>query len=257
LVASKNRIQTIRFFSSETNKKRIEKVASWLADEESKKTYKAMLAHRRKRITQTQFPFHGRETQYFTNNFFHYGNEEVLIDCGAFIGDTIDSFMSKVPNYAKIYSFEPDPNQFEILKSKHGDNPKIQLIHAGVSDKEATLFFDAQGAGSSRLDQGGGLNRIPVKVQSIDELSIKENVTFSKMDVEGAEWDTLHGAKQIILRDKPKLAICIYHSDEDMIRLAEYIHELVPEYQLYVRHHEPWPIQWETVLYAILPEVVS
>jgi hypothetical protein len=78
------------------------------------------------------------------------------------------------------------------------------------------------------------------------------------MDIEGAEFNALIGAKETILRDKPKLAICIYHSNEDMLRIAEWIHVLVPEYKLYVRHHgaknyvHPVMGPAETVLYATI-----
>lgn len=79
-----------------------------------------------------------------------------------------------------------------------------------------------------------------------------DKVTFIKMDVEGSELESLKGAKNTILRDKPKLAICIYHKPEDMVTIPLYIKELVPEYKLYVRHHSnSWA---ETVLYAVLPE---
>lgn len=62
--------------------------------------------------------------------------------------------------------------------------------------------------------------------------------------------DALKGARMTIQTNYPKLAICIYHSDEDMLRIIEYIHELVPEYRLYVRHHSKSNV--ETVLYAVL-----
>ena len=70
------------------------------------------------------------------------------------------------------------------------------------------------------------------------------------MDIEGAELPALQGAEHIIKKNKPKLAISIYHSDEDMLRLAEYIHELVPEYRLFIRAHRPGIA--ETVLYAVI-----
>lgn len=72
-----------------------------------------------------------------------------------------------------------------------------------------------------------------------------------KMDVEGSELESLKGAKRTIQRDKPKLAICIYHKPEDMTEIPMFIKELVPEYRLYVRHHSNSDL--ETVLYAIMP----
>ena len=69
------------------------------------------------------------------------------------------------------------------------------------------------------------------------------------MDIEGSEWEALHGAKQTILNNHPRLAISIYHSPQDYIRLVKYIHELNPAYRLFVRHHSS--ISYDTVLYAI------
>ena len=71
------------------------------------------------------------------------------------------------------------------------------------------------------------------------------------MDVEGAELESLKGAKKIIQRDKPKLANCIYHKMEDMTEIPLYVKELVSEYRLYVHHHSN--SDGETALYAIMP----
>ena len=70
------------------------------------------------------------------------------------------------------------------------------------------------------------------------------------MDIEGAEMSALQGASEVIRKNRPKLTICIYHSDEDLFRIAEYVHELVPEYKLYIRHHSKSDV--ETVLYAVI-----
>ena len=85
---------------------------------------------------------------------------------------------------------------------------------------------------------------------ALDDVPECQDVTFLKMDIEGAEWDTLHGATNIIEKNKPTLAICIYHSDEDMLRIPEFIQSKWPEYKLYVRQHFFLPL--ETVLYAVL-----
>ena len=71
-----------------------------------------------------------------------------------------------------------------------------------------------------------------------------------KMDIEGSELEALKGSKKVIQRDKPRLAICIYHKPEDMTEIPLYIKELVPEYKLYIRHHSN--AGTETVLYAVM-----
>ncbi len=72
-----------------------------------------------------------------------------------------------------------------------------------------------------------------------------------KMDIEGAELEALKGAKKTIQRDKPKLAICIYHKTEDLWEIPLYIKELVSEYCLYIRHQTFGT--GDTVLYAVMP----
>ena len=77
-----------------------------------------------------------------------------------------------------------------------------------------------------------------------------DKITFLKMDIEGSELKALHGARKIIQRDKPKLAICVYHKPEDIIEIPLYINSLVPEYKFYMRHYGYTPAN--TVLYAII-----
>lgn len=69
------------------------------------------------------------------------------------------------------------------------------------------------------------------------------------MDIEGFELDALMGAKGLIETYKPKLAICVYHKCEDLVSIVEYLAQLVPEYQFYMRHYTY--SQHETVLYAV------
>lgn len=69
------------------------------------------------------------------------------------------------------------------------------------------------------------------------------------MDIEGSELEALKGAQELIKRNQPKLAICIYHKAEDYFQIPLYLHTLVPAYRFYVRHH--FYGATETVLYAV------
>jgi|TergutMp193P3_1026864.scaffolds.fasta_scaffold04356_8 FkbM family methyltransferase len=246
--------QAKRFFAE--NRQRVNAVASILADEKSKLIYTGIVKCRCRDYGYKKY--FTKEIQYFDNEFFKYGNDEVLIDCGAYKGDTIDSFTEFVPNYKRIISFEAAPENFEKLKQKHGRNPDIRLINKGVWNETGKISFcissDNPGGNTIGLNDTTQHNTtqphetIFIDVMPIDALNLQEKVTFIKMDIEGAELNALKGAEKTILRDKPRLAISIYHSNEDMIRIAEWIHALVPEYKLYVRHH--LTDYRETVLYA-------
>ena len=76
-------------------------------------------------------------------------------------------------------------------------------------------------------------------MRTIDSLIPEdENVTLIKMDIEGSEYEAILGAKRVIQKNKPRLAISIYHSGEDYYRLPLLVKELVPEYKIAIRHHK-------------------
>jgi hypothetical protein len=107
------------------------------------------------------------------------------------------------------------------------------------------LNFSNGVRGVSSISDDGSLL---VNADKIDNLC--PDATFIKMDIEGSEMDALYGAKETIIRNKPKLAICIYHKPEHLYQIPLLIHEWVPEYKLYIRHHSHYDS--ETVLYARL-----
>ena len=82
-----------------------------------------------------------------------------------------------------------------------------------------------------------------------DIVDPRDKVTFIKMDVEGAELESLKGAKNIILRDCPKLAICIYHKPEDLFEIPILIKEMCREYKIVIRQYAD--SIFETVCYAV------
>lgn len=70
------------------------------------------------------------------------------------------------------------------------------------------------------------------------------------MDIEGAELKALEGARNTIIINHPRLAVCIYHKALDVVDIASYLLELVPEYKFYIRQYAS--NMWETVLYAVI-----
>lgn len=116
---------------------------------------------------------------------------------------------------------------------------------------------DTCGDGNFKVDKRGMYSQVveedtgtTIKLVKMDNVPECQDATFIKMDIEGAELAALRGGRELIQRNKPKLAICIYHSDEDMLSIAEYIHELVPEYRIYMRAHNMGIA--ENVLYAVI-----
>lgn len=190
--------------------------------------------------------------QYFSPNFMTFDHEEIFVDAGCYDMETSLKLRNLCPQ-VKVYAFEPDPECYkQCLEQKKVTNfQAATILPFGTWSKRDTLHFSATSDSASHIsetDEG----YCDVSVMPIDEaIAEGDKVTFIKMDVEGAELESLKGAEKTIRRDRPKLAICIYHKPEDMWTIPLYIKELVPEYKLYIRHHSSG--KDETVLYAVMP----
>jgi len=233
---------------------RIMDVYDMLADEESKRVYASLLTNR---IAFGRYPYSQlfSGNQYFPN-FFIFHNSEVFVDCGAYTGDTLIQFINNMPGheYKEIYAFEVDEQNFSELQ-KFIINNKIKNINfyrAGVWNETGKLSFGRETHGSfesvSALKIGDFFLQQTVPAIRIDDVVSK--ATFIKMDIEGAELNALKGAEKTIIKNRPKLAISIYHQLQDFWEIPLYIIGLVPEYNIYVRHHGKRII--ETALYACI-----
>lgn len=194
-----------------------------------------------------------RNGQYFDLQELKLQKEEVFVDCGAFDGDTSIEFKKWCKqNYKHIYAFEPDEDNNCLCKQNLGEDihkRKCTVFNKGTWSSETVLEFSKNSNEASHICEDGTEK---IEVLSIDaELLNKRNekVTFIKMDIEGAELETLKGASQIIKEQKPKLAICVYHKPEDIFTIPEYLRTLNPDYKFYLRHYTF--AAWDTVLYAI------
>ena len=188
--------------------------------------------------------------QYFneTDTFLRPVKDEVFVDAGAYIGDTIERFLKFCGGgYKTIYAIEPNAQNFEKLKITTSEYANIVLINKGVWSSATTLQFNDGSTWGASIEKNGSSS---IETITIDELTANDVVTLIKMDVEGSELQALKGAAETIKRNKPRLAICIYNKLDDILTIPGYILSLVPEYKLYIRHYSQ--IASETVLYAVM-----
>lgn len=189
------------------------------------------------------------EKQYFEESIVAPNENEVFVDAGCFdFGNSLVFKKWSNNSYEKIYAFEPDPLNYkkckEVILEKGVKN--VEMINAGLWSENTTLHFNADGSGGSSIEMDGTSN---VNVVSLDSVLNGQRASFIKMDIEGAELEALKGAKDTILKYRPRLAICIYHKPEDIIEIPLYLQSLIPDYKFYIRHYSNYTI--ETVLYAI------
>lgn len=173
---------------------------------------------------------------------------EIFVDAGCYDGENSRMFVKWAGNVRKtIYAFEPDQNNFQKCQDvlEELDGISYQLIPKGLWSSDGVLDFCANANEGSRFCTGGGAD---IPVTSLDTI-IDGKVTFIKMDIEGAEYEALRGAKDLIRRYKPRLAISIYHKAEDIWELPELILSFCADYTFYLRHYSL--SGEETVLYAV------
>lgn len=227
-----------------------------LADDKSRETLASVLKGRisgKKMLFQAVLCPH----QYYPEDIIHFSPGEVMAELGANNGETLLEFLRRCPEYKSAYCFEPNTACVSLLKTIQRDIVRetgtIQIIPKGAWDCSTVLefFCDTVDSGASRIlteDRGGTAN-CRIETAAVDDV-VKEPITYLKMDIEGAELRALHGAKQQIAENRPKLAVCVYHRITDFLDIWNYLRELVPEYRFYLRHHDA-NCGTETVLYAV------
>lgn len=225
---------------------RISYAYNLLEDDLSKKTFINILKYRVTGKTEylTEYMI---TPQYFMDGVYELTDHEVYVDAGAAQGDTIIKFASIVNNsFEKIYAFEAKNSYVIGMKQLFSDDERIKIIDRGLYSTTGNLYFHENEHGSfvSTTKESNDI----IAVTSIDD-TISEPVSFIKMDIEGSEIPALDGAVKMITQNKPKLAICAYHLEDDLWEVPIKIKSLVPEYKVYMRHHYA-VMDEETVCYA-------
>ena len=175
---------------------------------------------------------------YFDLDIMKCGGEEVFVDLGGYIGDTVLDYINTYgkEGYSSIYTYEITPETFEILKENLEGYDNIIYRSVGASDKSGFMYLMDSAAHSSANQLKEEEGSIKVPVVALDE-DIKETITFIKMDIEGAEQSALIGAMQHIKASHPKLAISVYHNNEDIWKIARMVSEIDPTYKFYLRYN--------------------
>ena len=230
----------------------IRRVHDLLADEHSKAVF----------VTKLKFYLTGEkslldgirsdQTIYFGEDFISISPDEVVVDAGAYIGDTLTDFIECSQNrFHRYYAFEPDSTNFSRLQQNHSvDGVRVVAEMAGLAKSAGHLRFLSTACGDARVVADDESGDETIRVVSLDEFFTgKPAPSFIKMDIEGEEADALRGAETIIADHQPKLAISVYHHASDLWNLPALMHALNPDYRLYLRHYSREVD--DTVCYAI------
>lgn len=199
------------------------------------------------------------DNQYFAiNNFLFNTPNEIFLDAGAYIGNSIEKFIYKYSGvFKQIYAFEPGEKQYNAIKYRierlinewglYKEN--IIIEKKGLSKKVGNIYFYENNQIAVNYITNEKTNSI-IEIETIDNYLQGNLITFLKADIEGEELNMLYGAEVTIKKYKPKMAISIYHRPDDIFKILEYIKTLVPKYKFYIGDYN---VQlYDTVLYCCI-----
>ncbi len=226
----------------------IKKAYSLLSDERSKEVFGGVIDFRRTgRLDILQST--SDDPDKVLKELLHFDQYRIIGDIGAYNGDTAEEALKRCPLAEKIYSLEPDRRNFRKLSAFAEGNDKIIPVNAAAWNESTTLIFDDSGNRNSGLAENGiSKRRAEVDAITLDSVFL-DGVDYIKYDVEGAEKEALEGSRNIIRKYSPDLLISIYHRTEDLHALILQLHEICPEYKLYIRRY-PYIPAWDLNLYA-------
>lgn len=130
---------------------------------------------------------------------------QTVVDVGANIGYYTLLFARAVGPSGRVYAFEPEPNNFELLQTNVELNgyQNVVLENAAVSASPGTLrlFLNDGNLGDHQTyDAGEGRAAVEIRAASLDEYfaANRAPIDFIKMDIQGWEPAALAGMRGVL-----------------------------------------------------------
>lgn len=189
-------------------------------------------------------------SHYFDLDLIPSRDEEVIVDLGAYTGDTILDYFNQygTEQYKKIYCYEITDESFDILKRNLSYYSNIDFRKKAVSDQSGMISFKKSTVDHSAnmIDSEG---EEQIEAVTLDQ-DLIEPITLIKMDIEGSEEKAILGAKEHITKEHPDLLISVYHNHEDIWKIPKLVKEMWDGYQLHLRYYGNHIFPTEIVLFA-------
>jgi|SRR3989344_1089398 len=125
-----------------------------------------------------------------------------VVDVGANLGYFTRLSAKLVGPTGHVYAFEPDADNFLLLKENTKQLKNVHIVQSAVSNREGTVTFylsDKMGMHSLLECKNKG-EQVTVSSTTLDCLSEKTDINFVKIDVEGAEREVFQGMEKLLLR---------------------------------------------------------
>ena len=161
----------------------------------------------------------------FLSPRFHIGTADVVIDCGAAEG-LFTWFAAQ--RGAQVHAFEPDAGFVASMRKSFADSPQVSINHCALGHRSGKAYLSEDEIFSRLTAADCGT---PVELRTLDDAMGEAKVTFLKADVEGYEFRVLLGAEAVIRRHQPRIAVTVYHPQNNVAEITDFLRECHPSYQ--------------------------
>ena len=134
---------------------------------------------------------------------------ETVLDIGANIGYYTLMFAKLVGEQGKVFAFEPEPNNFALLKKNVEINgySNVVLVQKAVSNQNGTtqLYLCEENQGMHRVYHSVFCNEsLDIESLRLDDYfrGYNEKISFIKIDIEGAEYAAIQGMQNLLRRNR-------------------------------------------------------
>lgn len=164
---------------------------------------------------------------------------DIVLDAGANVG--VFTRKALWAGASKVVAIEPGPENLECLRRNFASeiaDGRVILYPKGVWNKDDVLKLridPKDSAEDSFVRPIENAQLIDIALTTIDKI-VQElrlpRVDFIKMDIEGAEQKAIVGAKDTIVKFRPRMALCIYHVQGDETMVPKLVHDARSDYNV-------------------------
>ena len=240
----------------------IEKIEALLAhDKRSLQTFHAVLMAMLEGSTRSLNGY-ADDRPYFGRFDFFNRDDEIFVDAGACVGDSLERFLWSVNGvFKQIHAFEPGALQFRALQKRVARlqdewalrPSSIKLVNKALSSGSGLAYFDESSLITQMTVEHSRSAQVKIddkhtELISLDSYFAGAPFSFLKIDVEGSEGLLIRGASKSISTHRPRIALSVYHYPTDLFELPQAVLEVNKDYIFTLGHHSSKLI--ETVLYC-------
>jgi len=157
--------------------------------------------------------------------------DDIVFDCGSAEG----IFPLLIHNNCKkVYAFEPLIDYQKGLKKTFSNIDNVYLVNEALGNMVGSIGFVQSGIQSSISKD---ISENSVAINTIDNFCNLNSceVNYIKADIEGYEIELIKGAKESIKKFKPKIAITVYHKENNYLEIKSFLKNIVPEYNFKIK----------------------